>query len=232
MTEALPGAAQAAYEPARAPRSLRPVTVEQGGDQGDRTVPPSDTAAIVLAGGAGRRMGGADKAALRVGGLTLLDRVLDAARPLCAELVVVGPRRHTEVPGVAFVQERAPGGGPVPAVLAGLAATRGDVVLALATDLALLRTVDLSRLLAALRDDPDLDAVAALDERPAPNPLLAAYRRHILERVERAGPGPGTPAAALLAGRVDTVELGLHATCNVNRPADLRQAEALLWLAT
>ncbi|WP_438949006.1 NTP transferase domain-containing protein, partial [Streptomyces harbinensis] len=36
--------------------------------------------AIVLAGGAARRLGGADKAAVTVGGRPLLDRVLDACR--------------------------------------------------------------------------------------------------------------------------------------------------------
>jgi molybdenum cofactor guanylyltransferase len=48
-------------------------------------------AGIVLAGGAGRRMGGLDKALVRVGGVALLDRVLAAARPVCDRLVVVGP---------------------------------------------------------------------------------------------------------------------------------------------
>ncbi|MDQ4090592.1 MAG: nucleotidyltransferase family protein, partial [Actinomycetota bacterium] len=79
-------------------------------------------AGIVLAGGAGRRMGGVDKAALVVGGVPLLDRVLGAARPVCDRLVVVGPERPTEVAGVTFVREDPPGGGPVPGVAAGLAA--------------------------------------------------------------------------------------------------------------
>src|SRR2546423_14001799 len=107
-------------------------------------------AAIVLAGGAGRRMGGADKAALDVGGTTMLDRVLGAARPLCDEVVVVGPSRPTVVEGVRFVQEDHPGGGPVPGVVAGLAATTGDPVFVLAVDLPLLTAPDLQQLLDAL----------------------------------------------------------------------------------
>ncbi|NJP68904.1 NTP transferase domain-containing protein, partial [Streptomyces spiramenti] len=48
---------------------------------GDRTpTAPAPFDAVVLAGGAGRRLGGADKAAVRVGGRTLLDRVLTASR--------------------------------------------------------------------------------------------------------------------------------------------------------
>ena len=54
-------------------------------------------AAIVLAGGAGRRLGGADKAALDVGGRTLLERALAAVSGV--PTVVVGPARPLP-PGV------------------------------------------------------------------------------------------------------------------------------------
>ncbi|MGO4426310.1 NTP transferase domain-containing protein, partial [Streptomyces sp. MCAF7] len=50
--------------------------------------------AVILAGGAARRLGGADKPALRVGARPLLDRVLDACRG-AERTVVVGPRRPT-----------------------------------------------------------------------------------------------------------------------------------------
>ena len=170
-------------------------------------------------------MGGVDKAAVDVAGTTMLDRVLAAVRPLCGRLVVVGPARPTTVPGVDFVQEPAPGGGPVPAVAAGLAAADdADPVVVLAADLPLLCTGDLQRLLARLAADPPVDAVAALDHRRLPNPLLAAYRRAALGPA----PGPGTPAAGLLPARVAAVDLGARATLNVNRPADLEAAVALL----
>lgn len=181
-------------------------------------------ATLVLAGGAGRRMGGADKAALVVGGTTLLDRVLVAARPLCDVLVVVGPVRATTVPGVRFVQEPDPGGGPVPAVAAGLAAVPGaGVVFVLATDLPLLATADLRRLLAALVGAGDDVGAAAADDVGGPNPLLAAYAAAGL-RERAAVLEAGTRAGALLPAGVVTVDLG-HATLNVNRPDDLAAAE-------
>ncbi|WP_344329901.1 molybdenum cofactor guanylyltransferase, partial [Kitasatospora putterlickiae] len=68
--------------------------------------------AIVPAGGAARRLGGADKPGLTIGGTTLLDRVLAA----CADArttVVVGPARPTARPGIRWTRERPPGGGPV-----------------------------------------------------------------------------------------------------------------------
>jgi molybdopterin-guanine dinucleotide biosynthesis protein A len=173
-------------------------------------------AGAVLAGGAARRMGGVDKALLQVGGVTLLDRVLDAARPVCKSLVVVGPPRPVDV---RFVQEAEPGGGPVPAVRAALdVLPPSDSVLVLATDLPLLTTAHVERLLAAL----DTDAAAA----QGPNPLVAAYRRDALA-VRAAGLGPGDRAAALLPSDVVVVDLG-PATFNVNRPEDLEAAELLI----
>lgn len=75
--------------------------------------------AVVLAGGAGRRLGGADKPNLAVGGKRLIDRVLAALAGL-DEVVVVG--EVAVAAGVRVVREDPPGGGPAAAVVAGLAA--------------------------------------------------------------------------------------------------------------
>ncbi|MGH9266111.1 MAG: NTP transferase domain-containing protein [Acidimicrobiales bacterium] len=183
-------------------------------------------AGVVLAGGEARRMGGVDKASVRVGGVTLLDRVLGAARPVCDRLVVVGPPRPTAVEGVAFVLEPEPGGGPVPAVLTGVRSSPGcDVAVVLATDLPFLQTDDLRRLL-TLVDEPGAEAAAAVDER-GPNPLLAAYRvPELLGRAAGLGLGTGSPAGRLLPDAPASVDLG-PATFNVNRPADLAAADLL-----
>ena len=183
--------------------------------------------AIVPAGGAGRRMGGVDKAMLLVGGVPLLDRVLGAARPVCDRLVVVGPVRPTSIAGVEFVMEDEPGGGPVPAVLAGLTVTgECDIILVLAADLPLLTEADLWRLVGEL-EPPDIDAAAAADHRGGPNPLLAAYRATAM-RSTAATLGAGSPAARLIPPATVLVDLGPAAALNVNRPEDLAAAEALL----
>ena len=71
---------------------------------------------VVLAGGRGERLGGADKAALLVDGRTLLERVLEV--DLGGRVVVVG---DTPVPdGVHRTLEDPPGGGPVAGIAAGL----------------------------------------------------------------------------------------------------------------
>jgi molybdopterin-guanine dinucleotide biosynthesis protein A len=182
--------------------------------------------ALVLAGGEGRRLGGVDKAMVDVAGSTMLDRVLAAAAPNCDDLVVVGPVRATELDGVRFTIEDERGGGPVPAVAAGLAsASDADVVLVLAVDLPLLSASDVAGLVDPL-DADDVDAVAALDHRGLPNPLLAAYRAADL-RLTVDGLGAGAAASQLLPARTITVDLGPKAF-NVNAPGDLEQARRLL----
>ena len=79
-------------------------------------------AAVVLAGGAASRMGGADKPALPVGGRPMRDRVL-AAVAAAAPRVLVGPSVLAP-PDVRVTREEPPGGGPVAAVSAGLALLR------------------------------------------------------------------------------------------------------------
>ncbi|WP_435091127.1 molybdenum cofactor guanylyltransferase [Micromonospora aurantiaca (nom. illeg.)] len=125
-------------------------------------------AAILLAGGAARRMGGVDKPARAVGGRPMLHRVLDAVADADQRIVVgsSGPLPR----GVRTAREEPPGGGPVAATAAGLALLDPGTttVAVLAADLPLLTTAavaELRRALAAChsRDDPPpaLDAAAA-----------------------------------------------------------------------
>jgi molybdopterin-guanine dinucleotide biosynthesis protein A len=170
-------------------------------------------------------MGGADKAVLLVGGVALLDRVLAAARPVCDRLVVVGPPRASGVAGAEFVQEAVPGGGPVPAVLAGLDHAGCDVAVVVAGDLPFLVAADLRALVDALPASA-AGAVAAVDDRGRPHPLLAAHRAGPLrDRAEALG--AGAAAARLLPDGVGAVDLGPAATVNVNSPADLQAADLL-----
>lgn len=90
-------------------------------------------AAIVLAGGQARRLGGVDKPGIRLGQRSLADVVVSAAaRAGAGRVVVVGPGRPElagELGGLAagprpalieFAREQPPGAGPVPALRAGL----------------------------------------------------------------------------------------------------------------
>ncbi|MDT0455800.1 DUF6457 domain-containing protein [Streptomyces sp. DSM 41527] len=177
---------------------------------------------IVLAGGAARRLGGADKPALSVGARPLLDRVL-AACPDAAITVVVGPHRPT-TRAVVRALEDPPGGGPLAALDAGLRHTTAPTVLVLSADLPFLTTATVQGLLAAAtgpRGDtgagssavgpedsgapPCGDGAMLQDASGRDQPLVAAYRaaslRRELARV-RAGHGTlaGLPLRALVNG--------------------------------
>lgn len=130
--------------------------------------------AMVLAGGGARRLGGADKPALLVGGRSLLDRVL-AACPDAGATVVVGPSRETVRGGVRWTREQPPGGGPVAAIAAGLVHVSAERVLLLAADLPFLDRPTVTRLLAAL-DPAETDAALLVDAAGRDQPLAAAYR--------------------------------------------------------
>ena len=73
--------------------------------------------AVVLAGGTGARLGGADKASLEHDGRTLLEHSL-AALSDAHEVVVVGPAVTTSRP-VIFAREAPARGGPAAGLLAG-----------------------------------------------------------------------------------------------------------------
>ncbi|MFA7761453.1 NTP transferase domain-containing protein [Streptomyces sp. NPDC048723] len=132
--------------------------------------------AIVLAGGAARRLGGADKPALSVGGRALLDRVLDAC-PDARTTVVVGGRRATARP-VHWTREDPPGGGPVAALDAGLRRTTAELVLVLSADLPFLDRETVR----ALLDAPGADGAMLRDPDGRDQPLVAAYRAEPLRR--------------------------------------------------
>lgn len=157
--------------------------------------------AVVVAGGAGRRLGGADKPALTVGGRTLLDRVLAA----CADArrtLVVGPERPTERAGVRWLREDPPGGGPLAAVAAALPAVTAPRVLLLAADLPFLDAATVRRLLAALDGDGGdrWDAALLVDADGRDQPLAAAYRTAPLRAARTAlGDPAGRPLRGLLA---------------------------------
>ncbi len=135
--------------------------------------------AVVLAGGAARRLGGADKPAVRVGGRPLLDRVLTACADARATVVVAGPR-PTARP-VTWAREDPPGGGPVAALDAGLRHVTAEHVVLLSADLPFLDARTVAALLDTLRRSA-ADGVLLTDADGRDQPLVAAYRVPSLRR--------------------------------------------------
>jgi molybdopterin-guanine dinucleotide biosynthesis protein A len=179
----------------------------------------SGIGAVLLAGGSGSRLGGIDKARLRLGGETLLDRALAALSGL--EVVVVGPPRA--LGGVREVREDPPLSGPASAVVAGLA-------LLPAADEVLLLAVDVPRLPAALpllldaEAGPDGAVVVDADGRI--QWLLGRYRAESLRSAAvQLGDPTGRPLRALLGNlELAPVRLPPGLELDVDTVADARRA--------
>jgi molybdenum cofactor guanylyltransferase len=81
------------------------------------------TLGLVLAGGLARRMGGGDKALLRIGGVSILERVLERLGPQTSGIILNAngdPRRFAPT-GLPVVADDVPGfAGPLAGILAGL----------------------------------------------------------------------------------------------------------------
>lgn len=133
-------------------------------------------AAVILAGGRGVRLGGAEKASIEVGGETLLERALTATAS-AAEVVVVGPQVPVSRP-VTWTREDPPGGGPAAGLLAGVDALlhRPDLVCALAVDMPRVTPSTLARLLDAALADADAGGAVLVDGRGRRQFLAGVYR--------------------------------------------------------
>ncbi len=140
--------------------------------------------AVILAGGGARRLHGADKPGLVVGGRSLVARV-GAAVADATRIVLVGPARP-ELPAAVVVREDPPGGGPVPALRAGLAAVRAPLVAVLAADLPFLTHADVEELRCAARGH---SGAILDDEDGRPQWLAGAWRTEELRAAFDGYPG-------------------------------------------
>ncbi len=168
-----------------------------------------ELAAVILAGGTGARLGGADKAAIEYDGTTLLERALVAVEA-AAEVVVVADATPTSRP-VTFAREEPAYGCPVAGLLAGRAAlTRSpDVLLVLAVDMPHVTGSTVTRLVAAV-DDADGAVLTGPDGRRR---LAFVVRPDRLDAVAPADPH-GAAVHTLLS------PLALRGVAAVGREAD------------
>lgn len=150
-------------------------------------------------------MGGVDKAALDLDGVTLLERAL-AATGSATEVVVVGRAVPTSRE-VTWTVEDPPLGGPAAGLLAGLdRLTPGPdgpgLVAVLAVDMPKVNSGTVARLTWATEADPETDGAVLLDPGGRRQPLAAVYR---VDALSAAGPGQpdqrhGLSVRRLIAG--------------------------------
>lgn len=200
-------------------------------------------AAVVLAGGRGRRLGGVDKPALRIAGRSLLDVAIDAVRGGSTNpiIVVVGPPR--ELPDdVLQVREEPAGGGPAAAVAAGVLALAGSasntvkavalqpdaLVAVLAADLPGISTAALQRLADVLTRQlpgPRPDGAVLVDPDGKRQFLLGVWRYAALKAAVGRRPEWTGVALRELLEPICVIELAgsEQETADVDTPADWQQ---------
>jgi len=188
-------------------------------------------AAVILTGGTGVRLGGADKASIEIHGETLLEHAL-AGTAAADEVVVVGPEIPTTRP-VTWTREDPVGGGPAAGLLAGLDALAEPpaLVCVLAVDMPRFSSATLSRLVDVLAEaGEEADAACLVDEDHNKQWLAAVYRYDAL-----AGARPADQRAEhglsirrlMLPLRILGVPAVSHEARDVDTWADLRDLREL-----
>jgi molybdopterin-guanine dinucleotide biosynthesis protein A len=153
--------------------------------------PPLPCTAAILAGGAAKRMGGATKALLEVGGRTILDTLLDTLAVALAgrftEILLVAKEPETFQAMQAqapwrLVLDASPARSSLTGIRTALANARTEHVFITACDTPFLRPALLSALLAQLRPEDDV----VLPRKPDGyfEPLCAVYSRRCLPHIE------------------------------------------------
>lgn len=183
---------------------------------------------VILVGGRGSRMGGADKARLVLDGRTFVERLVARLGPLFGEVLLAGgePEAYADL-GLPTVPDLHPSGGPLQGIAAGLEAMAGERAFVCACDMPLVNPEVVRRML-ALQGGHDA-VVARVDGRP--QPLHAVYGRSCRETARELARQPGLPVARLL-DRVDGLWLSeehladlpgwRESFANANTPDDLR----------
>ncbi|KQR12368.1 hypothetical protein ASF78_10660 [Cellulomonas sp. Leaf334] len=183
----------------------------------------------MLAGGRARRLGGASKPDVEVGGTALLDHAL-AAVAGASHVVVVGPPQVAR-PGIGTVLEDPPDGGPVAGLAAGLDALPADgpdLVVVLACDVPGAGRV-LPTLLATA-DAPVVDGARMVGAGGRAQHLVAVYRRTSLrEALDRLPAVHGAAMHRLVDGLrlVDVVD-DEGATADADTWEDVQSLDAAL----
>jgi molybdopterin-guanine dinucleotide biosynthesis protein A len=193
---------------------------------------------IVLAGGAGRRLGGVLKAAVPVAGRPMLDRVL-AALDGAGRVIVVGPDTLAIPAGVIRTREEPPGGGPVAGIGAALSAAPigTGIAVIVGGDLPLLTAEAIDRLTGSIIGD--VDGAVYVDGEGRSQWLCGAWRTESLVKrchevvAERGELANGSLRAFFGALRYAQVVAGDAAAppyFDCDTEDDIRRAEE--WLAT
>jgi molybdopterin-guanine dinucleotide biosynthesis protein A len=178
----------------------------------------------ILAGGAGRRIGGS-KAIVHLRGKPLICYPLEAVQQVLGDVVVVA-KANTELPslpGVTVWVEPETPSHPLLGILHALSLAEGRAVLVCADDLPFVTAATIEQLAA---EDPGGAPAVIAAAGGETQPLLGCYQPATLDLVGPRFDRPLRAAIAEIGAR--TIELDPSVLFNVNYPEDLLQAAAIL----
>jgi len=194
---------------------------------------------LILAGGQARRMGGVDKAFLKLGGATLIERAIARARPQIDELIInaSGDLARFDSLGCETIADRIGGFlGPLAGILSGLdwmRANRSEArwLASFACDCPFFPADMVKRLIAEAQSRDVKIALAASGERH--HPVFAVWSAGLLVTAQSVLRGQGLRKMDdFIAGfpniRVDFPSAPIDPFFNINTPDDLTQAQALM----
>jgi molybdopterin-guanine dinucleotide biosynthesis protein A len=185
---------------------------------------PPDVIGVILAGGSGRRMGGA-KATVRLHGRPLISYALEAVwRGLGAAVVVAkADTELPDLPGVTVWIEPEEIRHPLIGVRYALEMADGRPILACAADLPFVTPRLIRELAQGARRAPALIACSGDQIQP----LLGWYHPRALAQLRRFDPASGAPVREAVSRMApDRLEVDPELLFNVNTPSDLLQASA------
>jgi len=136
--------------------------------------------AVILAGGAGRRMGGEDKGLLLLKGRPLIQHVLERLTPQC-DSVLININRNRDAYaefGHPLIEDSLPGGlGPLAGLLTALEHSQDDYVISVPCDTPQLPRDLVSRMLESLkRNNAD---VCTVDDGERLHPVILLVKRSL-----------------------------------------------------
>jgi molybdenum cofactor guanylyltransferase len=197
-----------------------------------RSRPPgrrSGPVGAVLAGGMGRRLGGA-KAIVRLAGRPLISYPVEAIRDVLGDVAVVAKPDTAlpDLPGVeVWIEPQSPSH-PLVGICHALARAAGRPVLICAADLPFVTSAVIARLAGA--DPGDAPAVVAATLGSGLQPLLGCYQPAAAEALRAAAEAADAPVRRAVAA-IGPRRLELEddrVLFNVNSAEDLAVAEALI----
>jgi molybdopterin-guanine dinucleotide biosynthesis protein A len=186
-------------------------------------------AAGILAGGTARRLGGAQKALLTIGGVPIIERQIAALRPVADPLFIVapdsGPYAHL---GLRVVGDRLAGCGALGGIYTAIVESPHERVVVVACDMPFI-SPELLRLMA---DASGADIVVPRSPRGI-EPLCAIYTRACAPSI-RARLDRGMLEASVMPEGMKVLEIGAETLAahdpdgllfvNVNTPHDYERA--------